>query len=137
MSPSGIRTGTRVEPRLCDGASVVRQASDHCRADQRRDRRDKKAESIDPLSPNIGSGVAALCVVHLYDEAIRQSRKILEWDPNFAVPHVELGQALTQQHKHDEAIAAFRGASSCPGKARLSTLIWPMFRAFRDVRRMQ
>ena len=38
----------------------------------------KKAESIDPLSLIISADVAdALCVAHLYDEAIRQSRKTL------------------------------------------------------------
>jgi TolB-like protein/DNA-binding winged helix-turn-helix (wHTH) protein/tetratricopeptide (TPR) repeat protein len=76
----------------------------------------KTAESIDPLSLIISADVAdALCVAHLYDEAIRQSRKTLELDPNFAVGHYELGQALAQKHMHDEAIAEFHMAIQISG----------------------
>jgi Flp pilus assembly protein TadD len=38
------------------------------------------------------------------------------WDPRFAVAHYELGQALEQQHRHDEAIAEFRGAIELSGR---------------------
>ena len=76
----------------------------------------KKAESIDPLSLIISADVAdALCVAHLYDEAIRQSHKTLELDPNFAVGHYELGQALAQKQRHDEASAAFQRAIQLSG----------------------
>ena len=88
----------RAEPKLCDGASMVRLASHrhgkksrgHCRA----------AESGKPRSPfahhrrRFGD---ALCIAGLVDESVQQSRKILEMDPNFAFGHYELGQALTQK----------------------------------------
>ena len=54
----------------------------------------RKAESLDPLSLIIGADIAdALCVAHRYDEAVQQSEKTLELDPNFAVAYYELGQA--------------------------------------------
>src|SRR4029077_2151429 len=53
----------------------------------------RKAESLDPLSLIISADIAdAFCVSHLYDEAVEQSKKALEMDPNFAVGHYELGQ---------------------------------------------
>jgi Flp pilus assembly protein TadD len=36
-------------------------------------------------------------------------------DPYFAVAHYQLGQALEQKHKHDEAIAEFRRAIELSG----------------------
>ena len=54
----------------------------------------RKAESLDPLSLIIGADIAdALCVAHRYDEAVQQSEKTLELDPNFAIAYYELGQA--------------------------------------------
>jgi TolB-like protein/DNA-binding winged helix-turn-helix (wHTH) protein/Tfp pilus assembly protein PilF len=44
----------------------------------------RKAESLDPLSPIISADLAdALCVAHLYDESVQQSRKTLEMHPYF------------------------------------------------------
>src|SRR5207244_8051567 len=61
----------------------------------------RKAESLDPLSLIISADLAdALCIAHLYDEAVQQSRKTLEMDPNFALAHYQLGQAF-QQKTHD------------------------------------
>jgi tetratricopeptide (TPR) repeat protein len=76
----------------------------------------RKAESLDPLSLIIGADLAdALCVAHLYDEAVQQSKKTLEMDPNFAVGRYELGQALVQKHMYDEAIAEFQRAIELSG----------------------
>ena len=36
-------------------------------------------------------------------------------DPHFAVAHYQLGQALEQKHRHDEAIAEFRRAIELSG----------------------
>ena len=36
-------------------------------------------------------------------------------DPNFAVAHYQLGQALAQKHLHDEAIAEFQRAIELSG----------------------
>ena len=52
----------------------------------------------------------ALCIAHLFDEAVLQSKKTLQMDPNFAIGHHELGQAFEQKHMHDEAIAEFQKA---------------------------
>ena len=71
----------------------------------------RKAESLDPLSLIISADLAdALCIAHLYDESLLQSRKTLEMDANFAVAHYELGQALEQKHMYNEAIVEFKRA---------------------------
>jgi TolB-like protein/DNA-binding winged helix-turn-helix (wHTH) protein/tetratricopeptide (TPR) repeat protein len=76
----------------------------------------RKAERLDPLSLIISADIAdALCIAHQYDDAVRQSRKALAMDPNFAVGHYQLGQALEQQQLHDEAIAAFQKAIELSG----------------------
>jgi TolB-like protein/DNA-binding winged helix-turn-helix (wHTH) protein len=59
----------------------------------------RKAESLDPL----------------YDEAVEQSNRTLELDPNFAVGHYELGQAFVQKHMYDEAITEFQKAIELSG----------------------
>ena len=46
---------------------------------------------------------------------MQQSKKTLELDPNFAIGHYELGQALEQKHMHDEAIAEFQRAIELSG----------------------
>jgi TolB-like protein/DNA-binding winged helix-turn-helix (wHTH) protein/Flp pilus assembly protein TadD len=76
----------------------------------------RKAESLDPLSLIISADVAdALCIAHLYDESVRQSKKTLEMDPDFAVAHYELGQAFQQKHMHAEALAEFQRAIALSG----------------------
>jgi TolB-like protein/Flp pilus assembly protein TadD len=76
----------------------------------------RTAASLDPLSLIIGADLAdALCIAHLFEEAIEQAEKILEMEPNFAIAHYALGQALMQTHRHDEAIAAFRRANALAG----------------------
>ena len=76
----------------------------------------RKAQSLDPLSLIISADIAdALCVAHLYDEAVQQSKKTLEMDPHFAIGHYELGQAFEQKHMHDEAIAEFQRAIELSG----------------------
>ena len=76
----------------------------------------KRAESLDPLSLIISANLAgALCIAHLYDESVKQSEKTLGMDPNFAVAHYALGQALEQKHMHAEAIAEFQRAIELSG----------------------
>jgi TolB-like protein/DNA-binding winged helix-turn-helix (wHTH) protein/Flp pilus assembly protein TadD len=76
----------------------------------------RRAESLDPLSLIISADLAdALCVAHRYDEAVQQSEKTLELDPNFAVAYYELGQADVQRHMPSEAIAAFQHAIKLAG----------------------
>ena len=45
----------------------------------------------------------ALCIAHLFGEAVLQSKKTLQMDPNFAIGHYELGQAF--EHKHIARVA--------------------------------
>jgi TolB-like protein/Flp pilus assembly protein TadD len=74
------------------------------------------AESLDPLSLIISADLAdALCIAHLYDEAMEQSRKTLEINPDFALAHYELGQAYEQKQMHAEAIAEFHRAIALAG----------------------
>jgi TolB-like protein/DNA-binding winged helix-turn-helix (wHTH) protein/Tfp pilus assembly protein PilF len=76
----------------------------------------RKAESLDPLSLIISADIAdALCIAHLFDEAVQQSKKTLQMDPNFAIGHYELGQAFEQKHLHDQAIAEFQRAIEISG----------------------
>jgi TolB-like protein/DNA-binding winged helix-turn-helix (wHTH) protein/Flp pilus assembly protein TadD len=76
----------------------------------------RTAESLDPLSPILGADLAdALCIAHLYDDSVRQSRKALELHPDFAVAHYQLGQTFVQKHMYDEAIAEFRRAIELAG----------------------
>lgn len=75
-----------------------------------------KAASLDPLSLIISADMAdALCIAHLYDESVQQSKATLAMDPNFAVAHYELGQAFTQKHMHDSAIVEFQKAIELSG----------------------
>jgi tetratricopeptide (TPR) repeat protein len=46
---------------------------------------------------------------------MEQSRRTLELDPRFALGHYELGQALVQLHRLDEAIAEFQQAIAISG----------------------
>ncbi len=76
----------------------------------------RKAESLDPLSLIISADMAdALCIAHRYDDAVQQSKKTLQLDPNFAIGHYELGQAFEQKNMHDEAIAEFQKAIDISG----------------------
>ena len=76
----------------------------------------RKAESLDPLSLIVGADLAdALCIARLYDKSVEQSRKTLELDPNFAVGHYELGQALVQKQSANETIVEFQKAIGLSG----------------------
>jgi TolB-like protein/DNA-binding winged helix-turn-helix (wHTH) protein/Flp pilus assembly protein TadD len=76
----------------------------------------RKAESLDPLSLIISADIAdALTIAHLFDEAVQQSNKTLQMDPNFAIGHYQLGQAFEQKQMHDEAVAEFQKAIEISG----------------------
>jgi TolB-like protein/DNA-binding winged helix-turn-helix (wHTH) protein/Flp pilus assembly protein TadD len=76
----------------------------------------RRAESLDPLSLIIRADLAdALCIAHLFDEAVQQSEKTLALDPNFGNGHFELGEALVQKHQYPTAIAEFQKAIELSG----------------------
>jgi hypothetical protein len=67
----------------------------------------RTAYSLDPLSLIISADLAdALCIAHRLDESVKQSQRTLEFDPNFALGHYQLGQAYEQQALHERAIVA-------------------------------
>src|SRR5580658_5347465 len=71
----------------------------------------RRAENLDPLSLIIRADLAgALCIAHLFDEAVQQSEKTLALDPNFGNGHFELGEALVQKQQYQSAIAEFQKA---------------------------
>ena len=71
----------------------------------------RKAESLDPLSLIINADLAELLVIaRSYDESMRQSRKTIEMDPNFAMAHNQLGQAYLQQHMYGQAVVELQKA---------------------------
>lgn len=74
------------------------------------------AERLDPLSLIISSDLAdALSIAHRLDESLRQSRKTLELDRNFALAHYQLGQVLVQKKMTAEAEQEFRKAIDLSG----------------------
>jgi Flp pilus assembly protein TadD len=71
---------------------------------------------VDPLSLIINADLAELLVLaHSYDEAIEQSRKTIEMDPNFAMAHNQLAEAHLQKHMFDQAIAELQKAVQLSG----------------------
>jgi TolB-like protein/DNA-binding winged helix-turn-helix (wHTH) protein/tetratricopeptide (TPR) repeat protein len=78
----------------------------------------RTAYSLDPLSLIISADLAdALCIAHRLDESVKQSQRTLEFDPNFALGHYQLGQAYEQQAQHERAIAEFEKAIAIGGHA--------------------
>ncbi|HEX4375701.1 MAG TPA: winged helix-turn-helix domain-containing protein [Steroidobacteraceae bacterium] len=76
----------------------------------------REAEHLDPLSLIISADIAdALCIAHLYDQSIVQSRQTLDLEPNFALAHYELGQALEQKHQYPQATQEFLRAIELGG----------------------
>lgn len=74
------------------------------------------AQRVDPLSlfANVSLGWAYY-FARQYERAAEQDKKALEMDPQFAFAHWNLGMVRAQQHKHDEAVAAFQAAHTHSG----------------------
>ncbi|MEO8435421.1 MAG: tetratricopeptide repeat protein [Pyrinomonadaceae bacterium] len=70
-------------------------------------------KQVEPLSlfARVSLGWAYYFARH-FDLAIEQHRKALEMDPRFTFAYWNLGMALAQQNKMDEAVAAFRQAET-------------------------
>jgi tetratricopeptide (TPR) repeat protein len=54
-------------------------------------------------------------IAHSDDESIRQSRKTIEMDPNFALAHNQLAQAYLQKQMYSEAVAEMQKAVQLSG----------------------
>src|SRR3984885_8246389 len=76
----------------------------------------RRAESLDPVSPVIRSNLAdVLTVSHLFEDSVRQSWRKRALDPNFAIGHFHLAEALVQQRQYEAAIAEFQQAIELSG----------------------
>lgn len=76
----------------------------------------KQAQSLDPLSLIIGTDMAdVLFAARRYDQSIQQSRRIVEMEPDFAIAHYELGQALVQENAYGAGIAELQRANQLAG----------------------
>jgi TolB-like protein len=71
----------------------------------------QRGQQIDPLAAPRRHEVA-MCYVWMrqYDQAIAESKKALELDPNFLNAYAELSKALAEKGMYDEAIAELRKA---------------------------
>jgi Flp pilus assembly protein TadD len=56
-----------------------------------------------------------LVIAHSYDESMRESRKTIEMDPNFALAHNQLGQAYLQMQMDGQAVAELQKAVQLSG----------------------
>ena len=82
----------------------------------------RKAQELDPLSLVIHADVALLLYyARRYDEAIEQSAKTLELEPNFALAHYYQGFAYERKAMYADALRAYRphgaGRAAEPGAA--------------------
>jgi TolB-like protein/DNA-binding winged helix-turn-helix (wHTH) protein/Tfp pilus assembly protein PilF len=66
------------------------------------------AAQLDPISPALINSLAAqLYLARQFDQAIEQSRKAVEMDPNFGVAHSVIGQAYAAKGMYPEALQEF------------------------------
>jgi len=76
----------------------------------------KLARELDPLSLVINENMALiLSSARQYAQAIEQSRKTLEMDPNFALGHFRLGQILILKGMNAEAVPELEKAIALSG----------------------
>ena len=76
----------------------------------------RKARELDPLSLIINTAVAR--ILHFsrrFEEAIEQSRRTLELNPQFALGYFDIGVAYAKLGKVEESTAAFKKASELSG----------------------
>lgn len=72
----------------------------------------QRAYELDPLSIIINARRGHTYYARRYDEAIKQYKKTLELEPNFAIAHSRLGWTTTQKGMHREAVEEFLTAFS-------------------------
>jgi len=84
-----------------------------------------QSKRLDPVSPAIHTAIAeAYYFDRHYDEAIQEAQKSLDIDPNFALGYLNVGRALEQLGRYDEAIAAFEKSQEVSAKLpAITTLI--------------
>jgi TolB-like protein/Tfp pilus assembly protein PilF len=73
---------------------------------------------LDPVSFPAGTNLAdILFFAGHYKDAVEESLRVLEIDPNFARAYEDLGRTREQQGMYPEAIAAFERAVECSGRS--------------------
>lgn len=76
----------------------------------------RKAQSIDPLSPDSNAGLAmVLYFLRLYDEAIRYCQIAIDLEPSFSEAMLLLGRCYEQKGMFDEAEIEYASASRFEG----------------------
>jgi eukaryotic-like serine/threonine-protein kinase len=76
----------------------------------------ERARALDPLSRGIGAELGRdLEMVHRFDDALRQLRTTLEFDPNFARAHVYLCLVYLSQRRPREAAGECERAAALSG----------------------
>jgi TolB-like protein/Tfp pilus assembly protein PilF len=74
------------------------------------------AQNLDPLSLVINADLAHLLYfARRYDEAIEQSRRTLEMDPNFAAAYVTAGLAYLEKQEYPKSLAELQTAVRVSG----------------------
>jgi TolB-like protein/DNA-binding winged helix-turn-helix (wHTH) protein/Flp pilus assembly protein TadD len=80
----------------------------------------QRARELDPLSLAINTNLAwILAVGRQYQQAIEQSRKTLEMDPNFALGRYRLGQTYVLAGKYSDAVVELNKALALSGSPRV------------------
>lgn len=106
-----VFTGDEIESELSERAGRLWFLSESRRAARRVNRKCKRAQKLDPLSPfsHISLGYAYY-FARDYEKAIEECRKALEMDRNSTFGYRNLGLAYLQQGKLEKAIEALSNA---------------------------
>lgn len=74
------------------------------------------AKQLDPLSLSVNSQIAwSYYIARRYDDAITQSQKLIELEPNLYTSHLYLGLAYEGKKLYPQAIAEFEKANALSG----------------------
>ena len=82
-----------------------------------------QAQDLDPLSLSINANVGlVLYWAREYVRAVEQLEKTIELDPNFGLSYFYLGFPLVEEHRYEEAVAAFQKAVETTGGMPLAVI---------------
>ncbi len=74
------------------------------------------AKKLDPLSLSVNSQIAwSYYIARRYDDAVTQSRKLIDFEPNLYTSHLYLGLAYEGQKLYPQAIEEFQKANALSG----------------------
>jgi tetratricopeptide (TPR) repeat protein len=85
----------------------------------------RQARSLDPLSLIINADLAEiLLIAHFDDESMRQSRKTIDMDPDFALAHNQLAEVFSANTCAMTRSQSSKKPSSCPRAAPSAQPTW-------------